>query len=47
VPIADEACLVMSVMFDIIHEVNPHLLVTFRNRIAVVDACIDETFVVI
>jgi hypothetical protein len=47
VPIIDEACFVTSIMFDIIHEVNPYLLVTFRNRIMVIDACIDETFVVV
>jgi hypothetical protein len=47
VSITDEACLVTSVMLDIVQVVNPYLLVTFRNRVMVVDACINETFIVI
>jgi hypothetical protein len=47
VSIIDEAGLVTSVMLDIVHKVNSYLFVTLRDRITVVDACINETFVVI
>jgi hypothetical protein len=45
--IANEAYLVTSIVLDIIHKVNAYLLVTFRDRVAVVDTSINETFIVI
>jgi hypothetical protein len=37
----------MSIMFAIIHKVNTYLLVTFRDRVAVVGTSINETLFIV